>query len=70
VIRYQLKESGALTLRVYNMLGEEVATLVSGWMQSGSHEVTFDGATLASGVYYYRLTASGILLTKKAILIK
>jgi hypothetical protein len=70
VIRYQLKESGLVSLKVYSVLGEEVATLVNEWLQSGSHETIFRAADLPSGVYYYQLKAPGVLLAKKAILIK
>jgi hypothetical protein len=70
VIRYQLKESGLVSLKVYSVLGVEVATLVNEWLQSGSHEATFHAAGLPSGIYFYQLKAPGVLLTKKAILIK
>ena len=56
-ISFSLTASGPVTLSVFNVLGQEVATLVDGVRPAGDHTVTFDGAGLASGVYVYRLTA-------------
>jgi hypothetical protein len=55
---------------VYNLLGQEVATLYEGTRQPGSYEATFDGSRLAGGVYLYRLSASDFLTTKKLMLLK
>jgi hypothetical protein len=71
VIRFTLREGAETTLRVYDLLGQEVATLVNGRLPAGTHEARFDGTGLASGAYFYRLaTASGFLQTKKMILIR
>ena len=62
VVSYQLPDAGTVRLVVYDMLGREVAVLVNGRMNEGTHEVTFDGSGLASGIYVYRLdvqTANG-----------
>jgi len=56
-IRYQLPNAGHVTLKVYDMLGREVATLVDGVMEMGSYSVIFDGSKLSSGVYIARLIA-------------
>jgi flagellar hook assembly protein FlgD len=64
-----------VTLRVYNLLGQEVITLVRGVQQSGQHSVIWDGRgssgqSVASGVYLYRLEAGGSVVTNKMILMK
>jgi hypothetical protein len=58
------------TLKVYDMLGNEVATLVDEHREAGRYEVTFDGSNLASGMYLYRLQAGSFIETRKMILIK
>jgi hypothetical protein len=69
-IRYGLPEGGRVVLRVYTMLGEEVATLVDEVQGPGWHSVVFGGADLSSGLYLYRLEAADFLSTKKMILLK
>jgi hypothetical protein len=59
-IEYRLSASSDVTLKVYDLLGREIRTLVSERQNSGSHTVTFDGQNLSSGVYFYTLRASGI----------
>ena len=56
-IEYTLTTAGPVTLTVYNVLGQEVATLADGVRAAGTHRATFDASGLASGVYVYRLTA-------------
>jgi hypothetical protein len=58
-IEYRLSGSSDVTLKVYDLLGREVRTLVNERQNSGSHTVTFDGKNLSSGVYFYTLRASG-----------
>jgi Ice-binding-like/Secretion system C-terminal sorting domain len=75
VISYQLPVNSQVTLKVYDVLGKEVATLVNGEMKAGSYTVPFsansaNGSTLASGVYIYRLNAGTFVSTKKLILMK
>ncbi len=70
VIQYQLPASGQVSLKVYNMLGQTVATLVDARENAGAHSVTFDGNNLASGVYFYRLQAGGFSDVKKLLLTK
>lgn len=67
-IRFRIAEGGFATLKVFDMLGREVATLVNENLPSGTHVSTFDAAGLASGVYYYRLTAGTLIETRKMIL--
>ena len=62
--------SGYVTLKVYDILGREVATLVNEEKHPGSYEVEFNGVNLSSGIYFYRLQAGSYLSTKKMCLIK
>ncbi|MBE0569982.1 MAG: T9SS type A sorting domain-containing protein [Ignavibacteriaceae bacterium] len=70
VISYQLPLSSDVTLKVYDVLGNEVATLVNEEKQAGVYEVEFDGSSLASGMYLYKLQAGSFIETKKMILTK
>ena len=69
-IRYSLATGGHTTLRVYNMLGEEVSELVNGYRAAGINEVNFDAAALSSGIYFYRLESGDFKMTKKMVLMK
>jgi len=69
-IGYSLAEYGYVLLKVYNILGQEVATLFSGMRQAGNHTATFDGSGFASGVYVYRLSVGGESATRKLVLVK
>ena len=69
-IQFKIPHSSYISLKIYNVLGQEVATLVEGYKNRGSYEVTFDGSGLASGIYLYRLKTSDLDLTKKLILLK
>jgi hypothetical protein len=70
-ISFNIPEAGKVKLNVYNVLGNEVATLVNNEMNAGSHSVTFNAADLSSGVYYYRIEAEGKFVeTKQMILLK
>jgi hypothetical protein len=69
-IRYELPERSFITIRVYDVLGKEIAILVNEEKLSGSYEVEFDGKGLASGIYYYRITTDNFSQTKKMILLK
>jgi Secretion system C-terminal sorting domain len=70
VIQYQLPASSQVSLKVYDVLGREVATLVDTKQSAGIYSVTFDGNNLASGVYFYRLQAGGFSDMKKLTLLK
>jgi len=67
---YTVPKNSYITLKVYNVLGLEVATLFEGMRQAGTYTATFNASHLASGVYFYRLQAEGVCLTKKMALIK
>jgi len=70
VISYQLSTTGRASLKVYDVLGREVATLVDEQKPAGSYSVIFDGSHLPSGVYFYRLQVGGLNKTLKMILAK
>jgi hypothetical protein len=59
-----------VTLRVYNTLGEEVATLIRGDRAAGTFKATWDASGMPSGVYFYRLTAGEYVETRKMILMR
>ena len=69
-INYSIPVSGLVSLKVFNILGSEVATLYSGQRQAGDYSITFDAGGLPSGVYFYRLQSSTFSETKKLILMK
>jgi len=70
VISYELPFTGFAELSVYDILGNEVAELVNEKRSAGSYEVKFDGSNVASGVYFYKLTAGKFSETKRMILLK
>jgi len=70
VIRYQLPVTSYTTLKVYNLLGQEVATLVNEEMRAGGYEVTWDAAGFASGIYFYRLQTGSFIETKRMLLLR
>ena len=70
VINYQLSVNSDVTLKVYDILGRLVNTLIEERQTAGAHSVTFNASSLSSGVYFYRLAAGSYVETKKMILIK
>jgi hypothetical protein len=70
LIRYGLPQGSQVRLEVYNVIGQNVATLVDERQEAGYHEVHFSGVNLPSGVYFYRLTAGGYVKTMKMALTK
>ncbi len=70
VIRFSVPYESHVTLKIYNILGSEVATLVNGVRAAGSYNVTFNADNLASGVYFYQLKAGNFVATKKLLLLK
>ena len=69
-ISFTLAKSSFVELKVFNVLGNEVATLVNQIVTAGKHQVTFDAGSLSSGVYLYTIKASDFSETKKMILMK
>jgi len=70
VISWQSPVSSWQTLNVYDVLGNEVVTLVNEWKDAGNHSVKFDARGLSSGIYYYRLTIGNFVDTKKMSLLR
>lgn len=69
-ISFNLPQSGNVTLTVYNVLGQQVATLVNGALSAGTHSVPFNASRLASGVYVYELRAGSFIQQKRMMLVK
>ena len=69
-IRYRLSKTSFVTLKVYHVLGNEIATLVNEEKPAGNYEFNFDGTQLTSGVYLYQLKVGNFTNTKKMVLIK
>ena len=69
-IEYTLKQAGEVTLKIVNVLGEEVATVESGYKPAGRYRVTFDASRLASGVYLYQIRSGNFVDAKRMLLIK
>ncbi len=69
-ISFSIPNESHVTLKVYNILGYEIATLVNKEMKSGNYTVKFNGSSLPSGIYFYRLQANDNVATKKLILLK
>jgi len=69
-IEFSIPKSGFVTLKVYNILGEEVATLVSKKLTAGKYKYDWDAGRLASGVYLYRIQSGDYFDVKKMILLR
>lgn len=69
-IRFQIPQDGIVSLKIYDILGAEVATLVNEQKVAGKYEVNFNASTFASGVYIYKIQAGDFISSKKMILIK
>ncbi len=69
-IVYSIPQKGYVSLKVYNLLGNEVADLVNGEMGAGTYQTNFDASSLPSGVYFYKLQTGKFVETKKMLLIK
>lgn len=70
VISFSLAKSGFTTLKIYDILGREVSTLLNENMSSGAHNISFDGSNLSSGIYIYQLSSKGNTITRRMTLIK
>lgn len=69
-INFSIPKAGFVTLKVYDMLGREVKTLVSDQLTAGEYVSEFDGALLSSGTYFYRIQAGDFVETKRMVLVK
>jgi len=69
-IKFALTNAGFTTLKVYDMLGREVATLVNENLAAGTYNVNFDAANLTTGIYVYELRSGSVKLSKKMMLVK
>jgi parallel beta-helix repeat protein len=69
-IEYTLPQADNVTLKVYDIVGREIATLVSGYATEGKHSVTFDASRLSSGMYFYKFQAGKTNIIKKMLLLK
>ncbi len=69
-VRYSVPASGNVTMRLFTILGEEVATLVNEMQHAGTYSVSVDGSRLASGVYFYRIETGTFSAVKKMLLMK
>ncbi len=69
-IKYDIKNAGAVLMKVYDQSGKQVNTLVNGYKNAGSYSIKFDASSFSSGVYYYTLETAGNVMTKKMILVK
>ncbi|MGE5497621.1 MAG: T9SS type A sorting domain-containing protein, partial [Syntrophothermus sp.] len=69
-ISYTIPKAGRVTIKVFNLLGQETALLVNENQNAGNYKVSFDGSRLPSGTYFYRMEAGDVLLTKKLMILK
>lgn len=70
IISYNIYKTGNVSIRIFDLNGKELATLVDGRQNAGSYEIEFDASDLSAGVYFYRLTAGYFSMTRKMLLIK
>lgn len=69
-LEFEISKLGFVSLKVFDVLGKEVKTLVSEIKPAGFYEVEFDGSNLASGIYFYKLESGNFIHTKRMILLK
>jgi len=62
--------SGITSLKLFDILGREVSTLINESLQAGTYEVLFDGSNLSSGIYFYKITSGDYAASRKMILLK
>ncbi len=70
VINYTIPKAGNVTLKIFNIVGQEVATLVNGFQEAAKYQVSFNASNLSSGIYFYTINAGNFNQTKKMMLIK
>jgi len=69
-IRFRIAEAGFTSIKIYNLLGQEVAVLLDEFMNPGTYDLNFDGTNLSSGIYLYRIRVNNFSASKKMILMK
>jgi hypothetical protein len=69
-IHYSVPKTSFVTIKVYDMLGKEIATLVNQEKSAGNYTVQFNGSNLSSGIYFYRMRSGNFVETKKLLLLK
>ncbi|MBK6913808.1 MAG: T9SS type A sorting domain-containing protein [Ignavibacteriales bacterium] len=69
-MKYQIPNAGSVTLKVYDILGREVTTLVDEFKNEGRYEINFNASQLASGVYIYTIKSNDFTASKKLMLLK
>jgi hypothetical protein len=69
-IKYQIPEISFVTIKIYDVLGNEISTIVNEEKPAGNHNVDFTASSLPSGIYFYRLQAGDFIQTKKMVLLK
>jgi len=70
IITYSLPDAGSVTLRVFNVIGQEVATLVNGVKEAGRHQVVFDASGMSSGLYLYLIQVNGFTASRRMLVLK
>ena len=69
-INFAIDEDGEVSVKIYDIQGKEIATLLDGYKQAGKYSVKFDGSNLASGIYFYKLQTKNKVISKKMLLAK
>jgi len=70
IIKYQISNNSFVSLRIFDILGKEITTLINENLKAGSYEISFNGIGLASGIYFYKLTAGDYIDKKMMMLVK
>lgn len=70
MIQFSIKNKSFATLKIYDILGNEVAVLIENFLEAGNHSIDFDASDLPSGIYMYKLQAGEISLIRKMILLR
>jgi hypothetical protein len=70
IIRYEMPKAAFITLKIFDISGREIKTLINEYKQLGNHSVIFDGNKYSSGVYFYSFQIGGFKQTKKMVLLK
>ena len=69
-IKYSLPKNGIVTIKIYDVTGREIRTLVNEMKTAGNYVVDFNGIDISSGVYFYRIKVGDFVMTKRMVLIK